>query len=331
MMTKTHSLDMQAYTKPRRDAIESELEATLSKWENDKRVPVILSESMRYSLMSPGKRMRALLCLAACETVLYIKNGAQSESQDYDLNNFNQFNKTVFEQVKALACSIEMIHAMSLIHDDLPCLDNDDMRRGKATNHVVFGEAMALLAGDALILRAVENIIEGTPESVSKDAVLEVIKELSIAAGAPGMVGGQVFDLLKDEDVKRIHDEKTGALIAFSLWSGARFAMKDGASVATKEQLDALREFGLVLGLAFQIADDLLDINGSAEVIGKTPGKDVASDKVTWVSIFGEDGARKKLSQLQEQGEALLNDHNLNFAPLPVLFELLRFAITRSH
>lgn len=328
MMTKTHSLDMKAYTGFRRDAIETALEATLSKWESDNRVPMILSESMRYSLMSPGKRMRALLCLAACETVLYIKNGAQTKSQDLDLN---KLNRAVFEQVSALACSIEMIHAMSLIHDDLPCLDNDDMRRGKATNHVVFGEAMALLAGDALILRAVENIIEGTSENISKDAVLEVVKELSVAAGAPGMVGGQVFDLLKDDDVKRIHDEKTGALIAFSLWSGARFAFKDGVCAASKDQLDALRQFGLVLGLAFQIADDLLDINGSVEVIGKTPGKDVASDKVTWVSIFGENGAKAKLAQLQIEGEALLHDHNLHFAPLPVLSELLRFAITRSH
>ncbi len=328
MMTKIHSLDMKAYTTSRREAVESALEATLKNWECDARVPLILSESMRYSLMSPGKRMRALLCLAACETVLYIESGAQTKSQNLD---FNKLDQKIFEQVSALACSIEMIHAMSLIHDDLPCLDNDDMRRGKATNHVVFGEAMALLAGDALILRAVENIIEGTSENVSKEAVLEVIKELSVAAGAPGMVGGQVFDLLKDEDVKRIHDEKTGALIAFSLWSGARFASKDGKHVASKEQLEALRQFGLVLGLAFQIADDLLDINGSVEVIGKTPGKDVASDKVTWVSIFGEDGARAKLTQLQEEGEALLNDHNLIFAPLPVLSELLRFAITRSH
>lgn len=328
MMTKIHSLDMKAYTTSRREAVEAALETTLKNWESDARVPLILSESMRYSLMSPGKRMRALLCLAACETVLYIENGAQTKSQNLD---FNKLDQKIFEQVSALACSIEMIHAMSLIHDDLPCLDNDDMRRGKATNHVVFGEAMALLAGDALILRAVENIIEGTPENISKEAVLEVIKELSVAAGAPGMVGGQVFDLLKDEDVKRIHDEKTGALIAFSLWSGARFASKDGKHVASKEQLEALRQFGLVLGLAFQIADDLLDINGSVEVIGKTPGKDVASDKVTWVSIFGEDGARAKLTQLQEQGEALLNDHNLIFAPLPVLSELLRFAITRSH
>jgi len=321
MMTKTQSLDMQIYSKARRDAVEAALEATLEKWEGDARVPLVLSESMRYSLMSPGKRMRALLCIAACETVLYIESGGESNSLD----------QKIFEQVSALACSIEMIHAMSLIHDDLPCLDNDDMRRGKATNHVVYGEAMALLAGDALILRAIENIIEGTPEFISKDAVLEVIKELSIAAGAPGMVGGQVFDLVKDSDVKRIHDEKTGALIAFSLWSGARLATKDGQAVASREQLDALAQFGFVLGLAFQIADDLLDINGSAEVIGKTPGKDAASDKVTWVSIFGEDGARAKLTHLQEQGEALLQDHNLKFAPLPVLSELLRFAITRSH
>lgn len=326
MMTTTHSLDMQVYTKQRREAVESALEAILTKWEKDLRVPKVLAESMRYSLMSPGKRMRALLCIAACETVLHINNGAQSEKTD-----FNLLDQKIFEQVSALACSIEMIHAMSLIHDDLPCLDNDDMRRGQATNHVVFGEAMALLAGDALILRAIENIIEGTPASVSKDGVLEVIKELSIAAGAPGMVGGQVFDLVKDLDVKRIHDEKTGALIAFSLWSGARLATYDNRASATQEQLDGLRQFGFVLGLAFQIADDLLDINGSVEVIGKTPGKDAASDKVTWVSIFGEDGARAKLSQLMEQGENLLKDHNLKFAPLPVLSELLSFAITRSH
>jgi geranylgeranyl diphosphate synthase type II len=125
MMTTTKSLDMQVYTKQRREAIESALEAILTKWESDARVPKVLAESMRYSLMSPGKRMRALLCMAACETVLHINSGASSQKTD-----FNLLDQKIFEQVSALACSIEMIHAMSLIHDDLPCLDNDDMRRG---------------------------------------------------------------------------------------------------------------------------------------------------------------------------------------------------------
>ncbi len=225
MTAKTQSFDMATYTDTRRNAIEAALKVTLSGWEKDPRVPEILSQSMRYSLMSPGKRMRALLCLAAAETVLHIKKDSQDST----------FDERIFADVSALACSIEMIHAMSLIHDDLPCLDNDDMRRGKATNHKVYGEAMALLAGDALILRAVENIIDGTPKNCTSCAVLEVVKELSIAAGAPGMVGGQVFDLLKDEDVKKIHNGKTGALISFSLWSGARLANSDGEQAATNE------------------------------------------------------------------------------------------------
>lgn len=327
-MTTSTSFNLQSYTDPRRHAIEKALEVTLKIWETDERVPPLLNESMRYSLMSPGKRMRALLCLAACETVLYKKIAEQnSEATEQSF----AFDKHVFKQVSALACSIEMIHAMSLIHDDLPCLDNDDMRRGIATNHKVYGEAMALLAGDALILRAVENIIEGTPGSCSKEAVLEVVKELTFAAGAPGMVGGQVFDLIKHKDVKKIHNGKTGALISFSLWSGARLANLNGQEVATKDQLDGLKLFGFTLGLAFQIADDLLDINGKVEVIGKTPGKDAASDKVTWVSIYGEKEAKAMLEGLERQASIILTTHNLNFAPLPVLSELLSFAITRSH
>ncbi len=321
--------DFTSYLADRRDQVESTLDALLPLSEPD-----VLWQSMRYSTLSSGKRLRALLSIAAFETVLHHQSKAISPS--------------AMRLALALAAAIEMIHAMSLIHDDLPCLDNDDLRRGKPTNHKVFGEAMALLAGDALLMRATEVLIcswqketthinDGGPDSggelVDSGIILDIIGRMSAATGAGGMVGGQVFDLeqtggsspsLDPDLLHKIHRGKTGALIKFSLWSGARLAGAD------EKQLSAFEKLGDILGLAFQIADDLLDVVGDKDRLGKTPGKDEAAKKLTWVAIFGVQGARKKLAELESEGKDLLNGSGLVSEDWPILQRLLESAIHRD-
>lgn len=337
------------YVKIRRQLIEESLSRYLSS--ND---PELLSKSMRYSALSGGKRLRGLLCLAAAETINLI-SGKQSCGKNPEAE--------LLEIVMPSACAIEMVHAMSLIHDDLPSMDNDDLRRGKPTNHKVFGDAIALLAGDSLLMQAVETIIANTPDSVDPIVTLDVVKRLSVATGAKGMVGGQVYDLIytgelnlpekvtdqlversidkkqsiteleranqvkksiTPDTVKNIHSKKTSALIEFSLYAGARL------SKATSEQLKGIEEFGQLLGLAFQIRDDLLDITGNQESLGKTPGKDQASDKATWIKVFGIEGAEAKLLELKGSADKLLANYNLQYEKYPILSMLLDFAINRN-
>jgi geranylgeranyl diphosphate synthase type II len=235
---------------------------------------------------------------------------------------------------------------MSLIHDDLPALDNDDLRRGQPTNHKVFGEAMALLAGDALLMLALEVLLEKTPTFVPSQLTMAAAIELTRAAGAEGMVGGQVEDLLctgvcanqnkalptyangdqvDEATLASIHKRKTGALIRFSAWSGAKLT---GANDA---QLKAMAEFGDLLGLAFQIADDLLDVTGDAQTLGKTPGKDEASKKATWVRVFGQEESQARLKSLEQSGLALLHDSDLREEGIPALAAILNFAIHRKN
>jgi geranylgeranyl pyrophosphate synthase len=258
-----------------------------------------------------------------------------------------------------------MVHAMSLIHDDLPALDNDDLRRGKPTNHKVFGEAVALLAGDALLMLANQILIDETPRSVDSDTLLSVVSELARATGPEGMVGGQVADMiytgvpgrdgacggkkmLQRDDLatefqegsedaagdqpvltasvmEEIHMAKTGALIRFSVWSGARLM---GAPL---DKLDNLALYGEVLGLAFQIADDLLDVTGDSATLGKTPGKDEATDKATFVRLFGIDGARARLKDLEATGLNMVEQCAANSSGIPALKALLQYAIHRSN
>lgn len=325
------SFDSKKYFEDRRVLVEKKLEEYLPLDE-----PELLWESMRYSVLGGGKRLRALLCIAAFETVknIYIKD---IEEDDLEIS-----------KVMPCACALEMVHAMSLVHDDLPCLDNDDFRRGKPTNHKVYGEATALLAGDALLMRAVEVLIGKTPRSSDASGLLEVAEALTRATGADGMVGGQIYDLIHTQEsgsgegdtklgelqrnrteinesvVEKIHSGKTCALIRFSLWSGARLA---GASAA---QLVAIEKFGDILGLAFQITDDLLDVTGDQQTLGKTPGKDEAADKATWIRLFGIDGARAKLSELEVEGKRLLNENGLNKDDFNALESLLKLAIHRQ-
>lgn len=240
-----------------------------------------LAESMEYSLMAGGKRLRPILVMAAADAV-----GARG---------------TDFVQA---ACGIEMIHTYSLIHDDLPAMDNDDYRRGKLTNHKVFGEALAILAGDALLTQAFEVILrqQGVPAQV----LLEVLREMSIAAGPNGMVGGQVIDMLSEgkrismEELRKMHMGKTGALFRVAIRSGA---ILGGAS---ESQLAALTTYADCFGLAFQITDDILDVVGDEAVIGKPVGSDERNEKSTYVTLTSLDEAKKLAADTVQQAlEAL--------------------------
>jgi geranylgeranyl diphosphate synthase, type II len=309
------TFDFDQYINIRRQLIEQRLSQYLPSAE-----PEQLWQSMRYSVLSGGKRFRAILCLASAEAVYFNKVGGTVRSTA---------DSALLDTILPCCCAIEMVHAMSLIHDDLPALDNDDFRRGKPTNHKVFGEAVALLAGDALLMLANEVLIKETPKSVGREVLLSVIAELAHCTGANGMVGGQVYDLAltgkvaEAELITKMHNGKTGALIRFSAWSGATVA---GANLETQELFN---QFAETLGLAFQIADDLLDVTGDIKTLGKTPGKDQADNKSTWVTLFGLEGARAKLAELEETGLAFLDKIVLSDNRLSALKQLLQYAIHR--
>ena len=234
--------------------------------------PETIHRAMRYSLFAGGKRIRPILCMEAARTVSDATNDAA-----------------------ACACSLELIHTYSLIHDDLPALDNDDYRRGKPTNHKVFGDAMAILAGDALLTLAFRVLAELNTTAERKTAL---IAELSTAAGTVGgMIGGQVADLEgegKPPDaalLETIHRAKTGALLRASLRLGAIYAG------ATPEQYAALSCYGEHIGLAFQIVDDILDVEESSESLGKTAGKDAEQQKITFPAVYGLLESRRMAEQ----------------------------------
>lgn len=242
-------------------------------------LPFSLHKAMRYSTFAGGKRIRPVLLLAACEA----SGGELSEALP-------------------AACAMEMIHTYSLIHDDLPAMDNDDFRRGNPTNHKVFGDAVAILAGDALLTQAF--ILLSSPFFASNtphDRILAVIHEIASAAGSRGMVGGQVVDMesegLKDLDlptVQFIHTHKTGALIRASVKCGAILGGAD------ERQISAMTRYGEAIGLAFQIADDILDIEGTTAEIGKDAGSDQARGKATYPAVIGLNESRKRAAELLE-------------------------------
>jgi geranylgeranyl diphosphate synthase, type II len=262
--------DLEAYLAERRPLVEAALDQALAL-----RYPETLYEAMRYSLLAGGKRLRPILCLASSELV----GGGPSVAMP-------------------TACALEMIHTMSLIHDDLPAMDNDDYRRGRLTNHKVYGEDVAILAGDALLTYAFEHVATQT-QGASPDRVLRVIAGLGKAVGGEGLVGGQIVDLASEgnpdvtlETLTYIHNHKTAALLEVSVTSGAMLA---GAS---DEELENLRQYAQRIGLAFQIVDDILDITSDAETLGKSVGKDVAAQKVTYPSLWGLDESRRQADQL---------------------------------
>jgi geranylgeranyl pyrophosphate synthase len=265
--------------------------------------PVELHRAMRYAVLGGGKRLRPLLVYAAG-----IALGANLDALD------------------AAACAVEFIHAYSLVHDDLPAMDDDALRRGRPTCHIVFGEAMAILAGDALQALAFEILADATAID-DAETQLRMLQVLGRACGAEGMAGGQAFDLaavghrLGLAELERMHDYKTGALIRASVMLGALASgCRDAAT------LDALDRFGRAVGLAFQVRDDILDVEGDAAVIGKTQGKDAAADKPTFVSIIGMDASRQRLDELV--GQALAEVQSLGERG-STLAALARFAVER--
>lgn len=248
--------------------------------------PEEIFKSMRYSVLAEGKRLRPVMCLEACK----IFGGK-------------------IEDAIATACAIEMLHAQSLIHDDLPCMDNDDFRRGKPTNHKVFSEATAVLAGDALLTFAPQLILQKS--NLSADKKLRLIEQYCIAAGAYGLIAGQIVDIdsegkkISAETLEFIHTHKTADLFKLALKSGAIIA---GAS---EEQISAMDEFGQKLGFAFQICDDILDETSTFEELGKTLGKDKEAQKPTYTALFGLKKAREEVIFLLDSACAILDEHEI--------------------
>jgi farnesyl diphosphate synthase len=256
------------------------IESALSDWVTPD-APAGLGEAMRYAVLDGGKRLRPLLVLAASEAV-----GGHGEP------------------ALRAACAVELIHAYSLVHDDMPCMDNDILRRGKPTVHVKFGEAQAMLAGDAMQALAFDVL---TPdEGMSPALMARLVRLLARASGYAGMAGGQAIDLasvgrrLDEASLRDMHRRKTGVLLQASVLMGAAFGQPG------EEALAALAEYGSAIGLAFQVVDDILDVTQESEVLGKTAGKDVDQNKPTYVSLLGLERAQLYANELRDQAHAAL-------------------------
>lgn len=265
--------------------------------------PPVIYEAMRYSLLAGGKRLRPVLLMAAADAV-----GDKGEK---------------YTQV---ACGLEMIHTYSLIHDDLPIMDDDDYRRGKPTNHKVYGDAVALLAGDGLLTRAFEVML--TQPDVAAEVLIKVVREIAVSAGVLGMVGGQTVDLLSEgkvidiETLRYMHKAKTGALFKASLRAGAMLA---GAG---ESQLQALTTYAEQFGLAFQITDDILDVTGTQEKIGKPVGSDEKNHKATYVSLYSLQEAQQMSKDAGQNALEALKD----FGPeAEVLRAMIQYILTRDN
>lgn len=268
--------------------------------------PTTLHDGLRYSLMAGGKRVRPILTIAAAEAI-----GATAPG------------------LMPVACSLELIHTYSLIHDDLPSMDNDDFRRGKPTNHKVYGEAMAILAGDALLTMAFDMI--SRPDLMKGcDPVRQVriIQELASGSGSMGMVGGQVFDIqAENQDIdlstlQNIHKHKTGMLIRAAVRMGAI------AAGASDRQLDDLTSYAEDIGLAFQIADDVLNVTGTRDELGKNPNTDAERGKKTYPTFFGVDGARKLANDCVTRAINRLSSFG---PPADPLREIARYITSRKN
>ncbi|SCW27200.1 geranylgeranyl diphosphate synthase, type II [Paenibacillus tianmuensis] len=298
------SSGIREYIRDMASLIERELQQSIpSSWA----IPAPLRESMMYSLMAGGKRLRPILVLAAAEAL-----GGSPEA------------------AVPAALAVEMIHTYSLVHDDLPAMDNDDFRRGKPTNHKVYGEAMAILAGDALLTHAFFSVVQSARKhNIPADRVIDIVEELSRLSGAPGMVGGQAADMLgeqgvtKLEELEYIHLHKTSDLVVFSLKAGGRIA---GAAEA---QLAALERFGTCIGLAFQIQDDVLDLIGDESKLGKPVQSDVKQQKVTYPYFIGIEASIAKVGELtREAKQAILA---ADFPRPERLLELADYLMKRDH
>lgn len=270
-----------------------------------RRSPDRLAQAMRYSLLDGGKRLRPVLCLAFSDAVSQASNGGGEPAND-------------------AACALECIHTYSLVHDDLPAMDDDDLRRGRPTNHKVHGEAMAILAGDALLTDAFTLLASGPSEQQAVRGRL--VAELALAAGAGGMVGGQVLDIAEDRPAEldylnRLHRMKTGALIKAACRMGAIAAHADERALAAAEI------FGDAVGLAFQIADDVLDVTASAEKMGKPTGADAAAGRHTFPAVVGLERARQMAQDHVTRAIAAVESLEGKDGPLAAL---ARYSVERS-
>ncbi|MGP8154284.1 MAG: polyprenyl synthetase family protein [Smithella sp.] len=286
---------LKAYLQDRKKIVEEALQHYLPADD----IPAKIYEAVRYSVFNGGKRIRPILCLAAAEAV------------DGDLAS-----------AMPIACALELIHSYSLIHDDLPAMDDDDFRRGKPSCHKAFGEDIAILAGDALLTEAF--VLLSRAEKVrlsgfSAERRLAVIQEIAYAAGICGMVGGQALDVLSGKSesdeitLREIHRRKTGALIVAAVKSGAIIFN------AGKNKIQSLAEYGINMGLAFQIADDILNVEGDRELMGKETGSDASRDKLTYPSLLGMELAKEKLVKYIDAAVASLSGFDERAMPLIVI------------
>ncbi|MFZ4666523.1 MAG: geranylgeranyl diphosphate synthase CrtE [Prochlorotrichaceae cyanobacterium] len=294
------AFDLTTYLAQRKDKVEAAMDLALPV-----APPETIYNSMRYSLLAGGKRLRPILCLATCE----LTGGT-------------------IEMAMPTACALEMVHTMSLIHDDLPSMDNDDYRRGKLTNHKIYGEDIAILAGDGLLAYAFEHLAIKT-QGVPADRLLEIVALLGRAVGAEGLVGGQVVDLESEgnpnisvEMLDFIHTRKTAALLEVSVLSGAILTGSDQSC------LDRLSRYAQRIGLAFQIVDDILDITSTQEELGKSIGKDVKAQKATYPSLWGLEKSRQRAEELIEEAKAELTVWGDKSLPLLTLAD---FITGRTH
>ena len=279
----TEHRDFDAWTSARLQQVEQALQG----WVGEA-APAGLREAMRYAVLDGGKRLRPLLLLAASEAV---------QGQP--------------EAALRAACAIELIHAYSLVHDDMPCMDNDVLRRGKPTVHVQFGEAAALLAGDALQTQAFELLTPPDTALVPAAMQADLCRILARASGGQGMAGGQAIDLasvglqLSQDELQHMHALKTGALLQASVMLGVATGQGSADAVAQ------LQQYAAAIGLAFQVVDDILDVTADSQTLGKTAGKDAANDKPTYVSLMGLEASRQYAQQLQQQAQAALQASGL--------------------
>lgn len=294
-------MDIPFYLKSQKAKIDAAMALYLSDFGEP---PATLLKAMRYSLEAGGKRVRPILVLAACEAV-----GGDALV------------------AMPIACAMEYIHTFSLVHDDLPCMDDDRLRRGQPTNHMIFGEGRAVLAGDGLLSDAF--CLATHPDMVAKvdaSVLLDVIYDIAFATGPRGMVGGQELDLdgegksLSLSEMERVHRLKTGALITAAVTVGAKIGG------ALPKQLEALRIYGEKIGLTFQIADDILNVEGTAEEQGKSIGSDADNNKSTYVTVLGLEKAKLKAKQLTEEALAALSSFDDKALPLR---SLARYIIER--
>ncbi|HEY1661889.1 MAG TPA: farnesyl diphosphate synthase [Verrucomicrobiae bacterium] len=295
MPATKHPFDLQDFLATRTEAVNRALDKFLP---SESVKPATIHKAMRYSLFAGGKRMRPALCLAAAQAC----GGSEKDAMP-------------------LACAVECIHTYSLIHDDIPAMDNDDFRRGKPTNHKVFGEGIAVLAGDALLTQAFE--IGAQCKNYSRYPHRTIILEIARASGSLQLIAGQVADLegegrkISETELKFIHERKTSALLCCSVRLGGMSAN------CTPAQLAALTRFGYHVGLAFQVIDDILDVTQTSEKLGKTAGKDVAEQKATYPAIVGLEKSRKIATQLTDKAFAALKIFKGRAVALEALAEYL--------